>query len=156
MAIYSAFVALTLTLMQPGGQLVAIIPRSFCNGPYYRPFRRFVLRHAALRHIHLFASRTTAFKDDDVLQENVIIRLERGGSQGDVTISNSADDTFADLSTHEHPFDRIVFPDDPEQFIHVPASLERDVIELAAGIRFSLQDIGVGVSTGPVVELQIA
>jgi adenine-specific DNA-methyltransferase len=153
--LYSAFVALALTLMQPGGQLVAIIPRSFCNGPYYRPFRRFLLRHAALRHIHLFASRTKAFKDDGVLQENVIIRLERGGSQGDVTISNSADDNFADLSTHEHSFDRIVFPEDPEQFIHVPASLERSAIELAAGIRFSLQDIGVGVSTGPVVDFRL-
>jgi adenine-specific DNA-methyltransferase len=30
--LYSAFVALSLALMQPGGQLVAIIPRSFCNG----------------------------------------------------------------------------------------------------------------------------
>jgi hypothetical protein len=153
--LYSAFVALTLTLMQPGGQVVAIIPRSFCNGPYYRPFRTFFLRHAALRHIHLFASRTKAFKDDDVLQENVIIRLERGATQGNVTISNSADDTFADLCTHEHPFDRIVFPDDPEQFIHVPTSLERNAIELAPAIRFSLQDIGVGVSTGPVVDFRL-
>jgi predicted RNA methylase len=40
--LYSAFVALSLALMQPGGQLVAIIPRSFCNGPYYRPFREFL------------------------------------------------------------------------------------------------------------------
>ncbi len=31
--LYSAFVALSLRLMQPGGQLVAIVPRSFCNGP---------------------------------------------------------------------------------------------------------------------------
>jgi len=67
--LYSAFVALALTLMQPGGQLVAIVPRSFCNGPYYRPFRTFLLRHAALRHIHLFGSRSKAFKVDDVLQE---------------------------------------------------------------------------------------
>ena len=146
--LYSAFVALALTLMQPGGQLVAIIPRSFCNGPYYRPFRAFLLRHAALRHIDLFASRAKAFKDDDVLQENVIIRLERAGRQGNVTISNSTDGTFADLSTHEHPFDRIVFPDDPEQFIHVPTSLERNTIELSPGIRFSLHDIGLTVSTG--------
>lgn len=153
--LYSAFVALALTLMQPGGQLVAIIPRSFCNGPYYRPFRRFLLRHAALRHIHLFASRTKAFKDDDVLQENVIIRLERGSGQANVTISNSTDGTFADLSTHEHPFDRIVFPDDPEQFIHVPTSLERNTIELSPGIRFSLDDIGVSVSTGPVVDFRL-
>ena len=80
--LYSAFVALALARMQRGGQLVAIIPRSFCNGPYYRPFREFLLHHAALRHMHLFASRTKAFKDDDVLQENVIIRVERGGGQG--------------------------------------------------------------------------
>lgn len=40
--LYSAFVALALSRMKPGGQLVAIIPRSFCNGPYYRPFREFL------------------------------------------------------------------------------------------------------------------
>lgn len=61
---------------------MAIIPRSFCNGPYYRPFREFVLKHAAIRHMHLFESRNKAFKDDDVLQENIIIWLERGGQQG--------------------------------------------------------------------------
>jgi adenine-specific DNA-methyltransferase len=66
--LYSAFVALSLMLMAPGGQLVAIIPRSFCNGPYYRPFREFLLSHAAIEHMHLFASRTKAFKHDDALQ----------------------------------------------------------------------------------------
>jgi adenine-specific DNA-methyltransferase len=153
--LYSAFVALSLVLLQPGGQLVAIIPRSFCNGPYYRPFREFLLRHAALRHLHLFASRSTAFKDDDVLQENIIIRLERDAAQSNVTVSHSADDTFADLSSHEHPFDRIVFPDDTERFIHVPISLDRNAIEQASAIRFSLNEIGVNVSTGPVVDFRL-
>jgi len=153
--LYSAFVALSLALMQSGGQLVAILPRSFCNGPYYRPFRQFLLNHAALRHMHLFASRTKAFKDDAVLQENVIIRLERDGRQGDVTVSHSTDSSFADLSTHEQPFDRIVFPDDPEYFIHVPTSLGRNAFEQAPGVRFSLGEIGIGVSTGPVVDFRL-
>jgi tRNA1(Val) A37 N6-methylase TrmN6 len=153
--LYSAFVALALLLMKPGGQLVAIIPRSFCNGPYYKPFREFLLRYAALRHVHLFASRSKAFKDDDVLQENVILQLERDGQQGDVTVSNSTDDSFADLSTHVHPFARIVFPNDPEQFIHVPTSLERGVIEQSPGIRFSLNEIELGISTGPVVDFRL-
>jgi hypothetical protein len=153
--LYSAFVALSLALMQPGGQLVAIIPRSFCNGPYYRPFREFLLRHASIEHMHLFGSRTKAFKDDDVLQENVIIRLERDGQQGTVTVSNSTDDSFADISTNEHPFDRIVFPDDAEQFIHVPTSLGRNEIEQMPGIRFSLSEIGLGISTGPVVDFRL-
>jgi len=80
--LYSAFVALAIGEAKPGGQIVAIIPRSFCNGPYYRPFRDFILERTAIRHIHLFDSRSKAFKDDEVLQENIIIRLERGGQQG--------------------------------------------------------------------------
>jgi tRNA1(Val) A37 N6-methylase TrmN6 len=153
--LYSAFVGLALALMKPGGQLVAIVPRSFCNGPYYRPFREFLFHKAALRHMHLFASRTKAFKDDDVLQENVIIHLERAGRQGKVTVSNSTDDSFADLVTHQHPFNRIVFPDDPEKFIHVPTSLERNAIESSERVRCSLSDIGIGISTGPVVDFRL-
>ena len=153
--LYSAFVALALALMSLGGQLVAIIPRSFCNGPYYRPFREFVLERAAIRHMHLFASRNTAFQDDDVLQENVIIMLERGGRQGDVTVTASTDDSFTDLVTHAHSFDRIVFSDDRERFIHVPMSPERNAIELSAAIRYSLDDLGLKVSTGPVVDFRL-
>lgn len=153
--LYSAFVALVLALMVPGGQVAAIIPRSFCNGPYYRPFRNFLLERAAIRHMHLFESRNKAFKDDDVLQENIIIMLERGGQQGHVKVTTSTDDSFADLAMHVHPFDRIVFPADPERFIHVPTSLERNTIELSAAIRYSLEDIGIQVSTGPVVDFRL-
>lgn len=153
--LYSAFVALAVALMAPGGQVVAIIPRSFCNGPYYRPFRDFVLERAALRHMHLFDSRSKAFKDDEVLQENVIIMFERCGQQGDVTVSTSTDDTFADLATNTHPFDRIVFPDDQGRFIHVPTSAEPSTIELSPAIRSTIGDIGIKVSTGPVVDFRL-
>lgn len=149
--LYSAFVALAVAQMSQGGQVVAIIPRSFCNGPYYKPFRNFILERAAIHHIHLFKSRSTAFKDDDVLQENIIIRLECAGKQGDVTITTSTDDSFSDLESNEHPFDRIIFPDDPERFIHVPTSVEASAIERSTEVRCSPDDIGVKISTGPVV-----
>jgi len=153
--LYSAFVALAVVEAAPSGQIVAIIPRSFCNGPYYRPFRDFILERAAIRHMHLFESRSKAFRDDKVLQENIIIRLERGGQQGPVTVSTSTDDSFSDLTTHEHPFDRIVFPDDSERFIHVPTTTEKSTIELSPAVRHSLADIGVKVSTGPVVDFRL-
>jgi hypothetical protein len=137
------------------GQLVAIIPRSFCNGPYYKPFREFVLQRAALRRMHLFASRTTAFKDDDVLQENIIILLERGGRQATVTVSLSTDDTFGDLISHDYPFDQIVLPGDPEHFIHVPTSPELGTLAQSAAVRYSLDDLGMAVSTGPVVDFRV-
>ena len=153
--LYSAFVALAVGEAAPGGQIVAIIPRSFCNGPYYRPFRDFIFERAAIRHMHLFESRNKAFRDDEVLQENIIIRLERGGQQGPVTVTTSTDDSFSDLTTHEHPFDRIVFPDDPERFIHVPTTTEKSAIELSPAVRYSLADLGIKVSTGPVVDFRL-
>ncbi len=153
--LYSAFVALTLELMAPRGQVVAIIPRSFCNGPYYRPFRNFILDRAAIRQMHLFESRSTTFKDDDVLQENIIIFLECGAHQGDVIVTTSTDDRFSDLEKHVYPFDRIVISDDPEHFIHVPTSPERNEIELSAAVSYSLEELGIQVSTGPVVDFRL-
>ena len=152
--LYSAFVALAVAHAVPGGQIVAIIPRSFCNGPYYRPFRDFILERTAIRHMHLFESRSKAFKDDDVLQENIIIRLERGGEQRPVTVSTSTDDSFTDLEIHEHPFDRIVLPDDTERFIHVPTLAEESTV-LSPTIRHTLTDLGIMVSTGPVVDFRL-
>jgi tRNA1(Val) A37 N6-methylase TrmN6 len=155
--LYSAFVALALALAAPGGQIVAIIPRSFCNGPYYRPFRNFILERAAIRHIHLFKSRNKVFKDDEAVQENVIVRLECGGERGPVTITTSTDDGFTDLVTNEHPFDRIVFPNDPERFIHVPTTTGtgESIIERLPAVRYSLVDLGIKVSTGPIVDFRL-
>ncbi len=153
--LYSAFVALSLALLENRGQLVAIVPRSFCNGPYYHPFRKFVLQRAALRRIHLFTSRRKAFEDDKVLQENVIVMLERGGRRDDVVITTSNDGEFADVRTFTHPFDTIVHPDDSHHFIHVPESPKKNMIELSDSIRYSLEDLGVSVSTGPVVDFRL-
>lgn len=152
---YSAFVALVVALAAPGGHIVAIIPRSFCNGPYYRPFRDFILERASIRHIHLFESRNTAFKDDEVLQENIIIQLERGVPPGPVTVSTSTDGTYTDLATQEFPFERIVLPDDEAHFIHVPFSSKRQIVDLPAAINHRLADIGIEVSTGPVVDFRL-
>lgn len=74
--LYSAFVGAAITQLKQGGSLVAIIPRSFCNGVYYKPFRCFILKNCAIKHIHLFESRNKAFKDESVLQENIIIMLQ--------------------------------------------------------------------------------
>lgn len=153
--LYSAFVSLAIALAAPGGQIVAIIPRSFCNGPYYRPFRDLLFARTALRHIHLFGSRNHAFRDDDVLQENVIIRLERGGVQGAVTVSASTDDSFSDLTSYEHSFHAIVDPTDRERFIHIPTSPHQDAASDYRGLTASLADLDVQVSTGPVVDFRL-
>lgn len=152
--LYSAFVGMALEQVAVGGQLVAIIPRSFCNGPYYKPFRQFMLSRSALRQIHLFDSRNKAFRDDEVLQENVIFLLEKGGAQDEVKITLSTDDSFSDLRETVLPFAQVVKPNDSEYFIHIPTE-DVDAVGLSEHISFSLKDLGIGVSTGPIVDFRM-
>jgi len=151
--LYSAFVALALQQMAPGGHLVAIIPRSFCNGPYYRRFREFMLKKAAIRRLHLFTSRSKTFKADGVLQENIIIHLECDATQGNIVVSTSTDGTFSDLRTREHPFEHIISPDDAARFIHIPTST--NTIVLAPVAHQPLSHLDIKVSTGPVVDFRL-
>jgi len=151
---YTAFVALCVLLMQDQGQVVAIIPRSFCNGPYYRPFRELLLSTCSLERIHVFEARNRAFKDDDVLQENVIIKLVKGKKQGDIVVSTSHDQQLTDYSERKWPFREVVKPADLESFIHVPTE-EQARHEGTSPFQCSLTEIGLDVSTGPVVDFRL-
>ena len=151
--LYSAFVGLALALLQLGGQLVAIIPRSFCNGPYYKPFRQWIMARGAIRHLHLFESRDSAFRDDDVLQENLIVRIERGGVPGTVEVSHSTDDTYADLTRQTVDYAAIFRPNDAEHFIHIPNG-DADPLDHPK-VMHALTDLGISVSTGPVVDFRL-
>ncbi|MBI3902059.1 MAG: Eco57I restriction-modification methylase domain-containing protein [Nitrosomonadales bacterium] len=151
--LYTAFVALSVLLMKEGGEIVAIIPRSFCNGSYYRPFRNLILRTCSIRQLHLFESRDQAFRDDEVLQENVIIHLVRGESQGPVIVSTSHDAKFLDYRQARFDAAAIVKPEDLEQYIHIPTAIEQTSIP-----RFcthTLSHIGLEVCTGPVVDFRL-
>lgn len=147
--------ALALSLLEDYGELVAIIPRSFCNGPYYRPFRNHIFAHSAIRRIHLFKSRSKIFKDENVLQENIIIRLDRGAKQGCVTVSTSTDDSFEDLESYDCPFSSIVLPNNPERFINIPTSQNYALIKPSKAVLCKLAEIGVDISTGPIVDFRL-
>ncbi|MCH8493999.1 MAG: Eco57I restriction-modification methylase domain-containing protein [Balneolales bacterium] len=152
--LYTGFVALALSLLKPGGELVAIIPRSFSNGPYYKPFREYILARSAINHLHIFKFRNKAFAGDDVLQENLIIKLTKGQKQGSVTVSTSSDGTFSDYIENQHVPSEIIGSRIKGQFITIP-DLNIDTTDKYPQIKYSLTDLGVKVSTGPVVDFRI-
>ena len=153
--LYAGFLAIVISLLEPNGELVAITPRSFCNGPYFKPFRDLLLRDTALKHIHIFESRDKAFSDDEVLQENVIFRAVKHGTRSTVTISRTQalnDDT---MTLRDVPYDQIVRTDDSDQIIHVPASEIDSLVKDRVGIfEYTLAEIGLSVSTGRVVDFR--
>jgi len=150
--LYACFVAAAVALCAPGAQVVAVIPRSWMNGLYFKPFRYWLLEHAALTHIHVFERRDQAFRDDEVLQENVIVKLVVGDVQGDVEITASADDTFFDLKRRTVPFAEVVTPGDEDRFVHVPTVGAADTSGLPGA---PLRTIGLDVCTGPVVDFRL-
>ncbi|MFT6905866.1 MAG: adenine-specific DNA-methyltransferase, partial [Oleiphilaceae bacterium] len=165
--LYSGFVALAIQKLQLNGELVAIIPRSFCNGPYYQPFRELILKETAIKHIHIFESRKKAFSGDDVLQENVIIHLVKGAIQQEVTITSSPAADFhidkdsgsvtaTDKTTRTVSFESIVNPKDTNQFIHIAANnRDQDIIDKLSVFTSTLENLNIQVSTGPVVGFRL-
>ncbi len=155
--LYTGFIALIQRLLAHGGQLVGITPRSFCNGPYFRPFREDFLSQLELRRIHVFESRQAAFRDDRVLQENIIFHAVKGRNQPDeLIISSSSGEHGDDVTETVFPFAEIVRPRDPQTFIHIPSAASQTAAkEILAGLHTSLSSLGLTVSTGRVVDFRL-
>jgi adenine-specific DNA-methyltransferase len=152
--LYSAFLGMAIALTKSGGEVVAIVPRSFCNGPYYLPFRKFMLGRAAISNIHVFNSRKKAFSSDKVLQENIVIKLTVGVSQGDIIVSSSTDQEFRDYSEITRPYSDVVKTGDEDLFIHISTEDQSVGSELLK-FKNSLVDLGIECATGPVVDFRL-
>ena len=155
--LYTGFIALIQRLLVSSGQLVGITPRSFCNGPYFRPFREDFLKHLELRRLHVFESRQAAFRNDSVLQENIIFHAVKGSNQPrEIFISSSSGEHGDDITETVFPFAEIVHPHDAEKFIHIPSTASHAMAkETMDGLSSSLASLGVTVSTGRVVDFRL-
>jgi adenine-specific DNA-methyltransferase len=154
--LYAAFVALAVKLLVPNGELVAITPRSFCNGPYFLPFRRLLLGDMAVRRIHTFAARDVAFKDDEVLQENIIYWATKSAQPPTVELSSSQGIDLDNVTVRRAQFAEIVHPNDSQQVIHIPVTAQdNETVRRLQTLGHSLSSLGISVSTGPVVDFRL-
>jgi len=155
--LYAGFLAVTARLLAPHGEMVAITPRSFCNGPYFEPFRRFILREMRFRRVHVFDVRDSAFADDKVLQENVVFHAVKTEEVDcDVVVSASVGPGEAGLRMRTIKHDELVHPHDRHAFIHiVPDGGGEFVRHRIGSLDASLSDLGLTVSTGRVVEFRV-
>ncbi|WP_254625704.1 BsuBI/PstI family type II restriction endonuclease [Nostoc sp. TCL240-02] len=156
--LYTGFMAATAQLLKPSGEFVAITPRSFCfcNGPYFRDFRKMFLEMMALQQVHLFESRQEAFSDDDILQETIIIQAIKKRQKSSSVIINTSFGANDDLIMSQSvPYTALVNPNDQEQFIHIiPDKISKQIVERIEIFPCTLKDLGITVSTGRVVDFR--
>ena len=154
--LYSGFIGLAVQLLAPGGEIVAITPRSFCNGTYFRPFRELLLRTVAFRRVHLFTSRREAFRDADVLQENLVWHAVRGAPPAEVTVTAGSGPAGEVSWSRVVRYEQLVWPGDRERFIHVvPDAGAQAVTDTLRSLPCDLRHLGVEVSTGRVVDFRV-
>ena len=150
--LYSAFVWLAMELLQDGGEIVAITPRSFMNGAYFRTYREALIQRLAIRRIHVYDARDAAFSTEGVLQENVIFHGVRGAASTPVRVTMSYGPEDQGLTERMVEPSEMVLPDDGQSVIRLVtdangACITRGIL----GLPYRISDLGVSVSTGRVV-----
>lgn len=155
--LYVGFSAMAVALLSSNGQLTAITPRSFTNGPYFRSFRRYFFDKMRFDRLHVYESRSTAFADDAVLQENVIFNAHRYSIAGaDPVVSISTSKGPGDSATEREVLhSEIVVPGDADCFVHIAIDdADAELGRLLVALPHRLTDLGLDVSTGRVVDFR--
>jgi adenine-specific DNA-methyltransferase len=150
--IYSAFVACCLKILSNNGELVALIPRSFCNGTMFRNFRRFILSKFSINEIYLFETRKI-FAESDVLQEVLIIKISLEKTN---IVKISHENVRGDVKTKRVSIDKVCFISDEQKIIHIPIADEDDaLLDKMARFTQTLLSSGCRASTGKVVDFRV-
>ena len=150
---YSAFIALGIKMLKENGILTAIVPRSFCNGLYFLPFRKLLYNNTAIKHLHIFQSRKDNFKEENVLQENIIIILKKTTvKSGNVTITYSKEKMFTEYQERDFSFNNIIDSSDKQYYISIP-NYEQKTKTIP--LKYTNNELGFEISTGPIVDFRM-
>ena len=152
--IYASFMAIVGACLEPGGQMVAIVPRSFANGLYFRGFRHYLLKTLSLDRIYIFKARNKVFKEQSVLQENVICSFSKNNQIEEITIRTSEGHVdLVDASQEMYASELIIDKKGGHEIIRIPESAEEaQILKAVESWPSSFTSNGYFISTGPVVE----
>lgn len=145
--LYTAFMMIALRALAPGGECVAIVPRSWTNGQYFQQFRSWAFSRYSLDAMHVYGSRTEIFSDTNVLQETMIVRFSKKPQLSHIRVSESQEKDDESIS-HEYAFNELV---DTENDSSVRVSpTERGFLDNLETLKTS----GFCASTGKIVDFR--
>lgn len=153
--LYFLFAAMGLFDLREHGELVYIIPRSWTSGAYFTRFRQEFLNTGALRHIHLFVSRDKVFERESVLQETIIIKVEKTDikPQRIHITSTQTNRDFSEKTEFEVPYEMVVSGKDAYVYL-VTNEREVNTLRQLNQWRDTLPSIGLKMKTGLTVDFR--
>ncbi len=152
---YFLFAAMGIFDLKPNGELVYIIPRSWTSGAYFKKFRQKFLSESVLKHIHLFVSRDKVFENESVLQETIIIKVQKTQIlPQNITITTSQSNSdFSDRTFFIAPYEIIVAGEDKYVYLATNES-EIDILKLLNQWNDTLPAVGLKMKTGLTVDFR--
>ena len=142
--LYSAFLAIALTRLADDGEVVAIVPRSWTNGDYFSPFRKWAMASYSLDALHIYGSRTEVFADTDVLQETMLVRFSKRPQTAKIKITQSTGKAD-EITVEEY---------DEKDLIIGSSKVVRIAPQAAVNIKGTVASVGLCPSTGKVVDFR--
>lgn len=154
--LYFLFMAKSVELLKPDGEMIFIVPRSWTSGTYFKKFRENFLENTRLTNIHLFVSRDKVFNKENVLQETMILRaVKTKEKQNDIQITQSnSNDDFDKIVKYDIEYD-ICVENDNERYVYLPINDDDiKVLETVNEFDTKLKDIGLKLKTGLTVDFR--
>lgn len=155
--IYFLFMGVAAKLLKKDGELIFITPRSFAAGNYFKAFRKSFFNDVSISNIHIFESRNKMFKNDNVLQENIILRATK---QTNAEIKITVSECDKDLN---NPIEKVFKTNSlidlksKDKVLFIPSNnKETSTIEIFKKWQNTLNDFNIQISTGPVVAFRCA
>lgn len=150
--IYAFFMAHAADLLHDGGELVAITPRSYFNGPYFKKFRKWFFDRMTVRHIHTFDARDDVFRNDAVLQENVILKAKKNAPEADVLMTSSSGRDCRNPTSTTALYSGVMDNTTDDHIIRVATDRdEHAILEAVENLPCRFRNLPYRISTGPVV-----
>ena len=154
--IYASFMAVVSSCLVSGGQMVAIVPRSFTNGLYFKSFRSYLQAQMSLERVHIFRSRNRLFKNMGVLQENIICKFVKNRQQPTIEIwSSTCSEDLAESEVAHYPQKLIIDGSNQHNIIRIPeCAVDAHILRLVEDWPSNFEGNNYTISTGPVVEFR--
>ena len=151
--LYFLFWAMGIHNLNPEGELVYIIPRSWTSGAYFERFRKFLFKHCVITNIHLFRSRDKVFDGESVLQETMIIKVKKTNKQPQrIKISSSKTSDFKDIRYFEVDYNTVV---SENQFVFLVTNKEEaQILSRVNSQTNTLETDNLRMRTGLIVDFR--
>jgi adenine-specific DNA-methyltransferase len=153
--IYVVFLVLSIMLLKDKGEMVAIVPRSFCSGDYFKNFRVWLKEQGCIDWFVRYKRRSNLFKGDNVLQENVTFHFIKGIKQQKFVRISLCESPEKPAINESYVDSNDVMPTDSSYFFLPGDDKELEALHTIRKQPYCTKDWKMNISTGKLEDCRV-